>query len=232
MDSTKLPLSRWIGYLKQGASPITKEIRAWAFQRRVRTSFDLISCNCFGAEAYRELRRPYSTPFVGLFVPPESFIRLCADFDRYMNEPLHFIGKPGFARAHGQGEYPVGTLGGEVEIHFMHYASCAEAGDKWTRRTERLLSRDGRRRFMFCDRDVCDPEQIRRFDALPIEHKVCFTAQPYPGCPSAIWVQDDTHKQHVAIGTQLYEIVRRRFDLASWLNGGALRARRGLFNLW
>ena len=35
-------------------------------------------------------------------------------------------------------EYPIGVLGGDVHIDFMHYHSCTEARESWDRRKKRI----------------------------------------------------------------------------------------------
>jgi hypothetical protein len=55
---------------------------------------------------------------------------------------------------------------------------------------------------------------------------VCFTAGPHPEHSAVAWVPDCAGEPYVFDGATLYHVVRQRFDLAGWLNGGPLRARR------
>ena len=216
MSLVFLPSSAAVKRLRNVGRRLHRVTRQMVFRYRQREPFTLIACNCWGAEAYRELGRPYLTPFVGLFVPPESFVRFCARVEHYMAQPLRFI-EPGSGIA-----YPVAYLD-DVEIHFVHYVGPAEAAEKWERRKKRMLPDPARRLFMFCDRDGCTPEHIARFDMLPLAHKVCFTAKPYAYYPSVACVWDYIGQSCVADGPKLYQATRRRFDLAGWLNGGSMR---------
>jgi len=69
--------------------------------------------------------------------------------------------------------YPIGILGDDVEIHFLHYATWEEALSKWTRRTERI--RWDRLFVKFGDQNESSAELVHQFLALPFERKVCLT---------------------------------------------------------
>ena len=40
----------------------------------------IISNNCWGSEYYKEQKIEYNTPFVGLFVEPDDYLALLANF--------------------------------------------------------------------------------------------------------------------------------------------------------
>jgi uncharacterized protein (DUF1919 family) len=55
-------------------------------------------------------------------------MKLLRDFDRYMQMELDFIKTSKYPDAYNN--HPIGVLG-DIEIHFQHYKSIAEAKEKW-----------------------------------------------------------------------------------------------------
>jgi len=148
-----------------------------------RKSFTIISNNCWGTHVYQKLKIEYQTPFIGLFLDPESYLNLISDFRKNVAKPLKF--KPASdhfyinkLRQTTNGHYPIGYLSEKIEIQFVHYDSEKEAEEKWNRRVERIAKDDTRLFFKFCDRDGCSFEQLKRFDSLPFKNKVCFVSRP------------------------------------------------------
>jgi uncharacterized protein (DUF1919 family) len=204
---------------------LTKLVKRNIARLRVRRrDFTIVSNNCWGAHVYQICGEPYRTPFVGLFFAPACFVSLVQRFRWYMGRPLQFIGRSRHEsinrfREEGKLTYPIGLLGDDVEIQFLHYKSPAEATEKWNRRVERIIGDDSRLYFKFCDRDGCSPEQLAAFDAAPLAHKVCFVSRPMPELKSAVWIPESTGGQ-VPDGLQLSYLSPKYFDAASWLNGG------------
>ena len=76
--------------------------------------------------------------------------------------------------------YPIGILGGDVEIHFLHYISEAEALEQWNRRLLRVNYNN-----LFILFSDTEPEEFRedlleRFDKLPFENKIFFLLSQEP----------------------------------------------------
>jgi len=179
--------------------------------------FSIIANNCWGAEAYRQLKLPYATPFVGSMVYAPCYLKLASDLKGYLSTPLEFTEVSRYdnvndRRANGSMVYPIGTLG-DVEIHFFHYPTLAEAKDKWNRRMERFNWDRVFLRFstLYKARD----EHIKAFDAIDVAPKVCFSDRPYPGLESVVYMPDyDTD------GSRIYRKSLKYFDVVDWLNGG------------
>lgn len=174
-----------------------------------RSPFCLIADDCWGADVYRHLGRPYNTPFVGLFVKAEHFLRLCGDLEHYLSRPLGFRDEPGVS---GDQRYPVGLLGGDVEIDFLHYPSAEDAAAAWNRRVARIELDSLAVKF----RAPSEPpggNQVERFNALPFERKVAFSVARWSGAvhvPGWTWDSAFTETQ-------------RSFDVVAWLKGGRHR---------
>jgi len=69
--------------------------------------------------------------------------------------------------------YPVGAIGEDIEIHFLHYPSFHQAKMKWDSRKSRLPENDDQLIFKICDRDGFDERHLRAFSNLHFNNKIC-----------------------------------------------------------
>lgn len=193
------------------------------FRYRARPrNFSIISNNCWGADFYPLAGLPYLTPFVGLFLRPDCYLRLLGDFRATIKLPLTFKNESHHPdlnemRSAENQYYPIGRIGDDIEIHFMHYASPEEAAEKWRRRVQRITSDDDKLFVKFCDTNSPTPDQLRQFDDLPFVHKVCLTARPYPDLKSAVCIggfEKTGHLENVCFMRHYGAY----FDPANWLN--------------
>jgi uncharacterized protein (DUF1919 family) len=199
---------------------------------RVSKDFIIVSNNCFGAEIYRRLNKPYNTPFVGLFIMADSYIRLLENFHIYMNKEIEFK-EVSDSKISGI-EYPIGYLD-DIEIHFMHYMSKSEAKEKWERRTKRMFESNADMFFKFDDRDGANQDHFRRFGMLNFENKISFSVKR-ENSNSILIKQTGNSGETVPDGVALYNVCFQYIDLYAWLNarkimfstGKSLRSRFGL----
>ncbi len=182
--------------------------------------FSIVSNNCWGAHVYQALELPYRTPFVGLFIPARSYLNLLRNFRECINSQLLFAKNSGDLslnswRQRERLNYPIGLLCREVEIHFLHYGSEAEASTKWQRRCERLVADPDRIFFKFDDRGATK-EDIAAFDHMRFRNKVCFTAGKFD-VPTII-APAEAGASHVSDGIALARMSRRYFNTLRWLS--------------
>lgn len=182
-------------------------------------TFTLISNNCWGSKVYKDLNIKYNTPFVGLFLYAPCYIKLLKNLDYYLKLELNFVNKSKYGFSNQSREekwYPIGVLGNEIELHFLHYKSENEAKEKWTRRKQRMNMDN---LFIeFSDRDLCTKRLLKEFDNLPFEHKVCFTAKSYPDISCSIQLKKYENEEHIG---NIYEdsyIVKKYFNVIDWIN--------------
>src|SRR5437016_5316138 len=97
--------------VSQVADRVTEAIKRRLRQFAVRNSFSILSSNCWGAEVYRELRRPYLTPFVGLFLFPQCYLRFCAEPRLFLSPALDFAHSSRHLKTSPPS--PLGVLGGQ-----------------------------------------------------------------------------------------------------------------------
>jgi uncharacterized protein (DUF1919 family) len=185
------------------------------------TRFTVVSNNCWGAHVYQALGVPYATPFVGLFIPPADYLELVQNLDALVGAELSFLRESRSAsvnewRAREQLGYPIGLLGGRVEIDFQHYRGEDEARAAWRRRGARINPDPARRFFKFDDREGATDAHIAAFEALAAPNKVCFTARrhetPTVLAPSA------PGEDHVLDGVSLAGVSRRAFNTLRWIS--------------
>ena len=188
-------------------------------------AFAIISNNCWGYEIYGAVGREYNTPFVGLFLPPESYLQLLENFVECLQSPLTFGRAPRFRLP--ELSYPIGWLRNEVEIHFLHYSTEVEARSKWSRRVARLLAaRDAGATLClkFCDRDGGTLSQFSRFHALSWGHKMSIGIRNFD-MPNHLCRTElkDPQGDYVVDGVKLYAKRYRYFDITEWILTGRVQ---------
>jgi uncharacterized protein (DUF1919 family) len=180
-----------------------------------RHGFSIVADDCWGGDVYRHLERPYETPFVGLFVRSEDYLRLLGDLRGYLAQPLRFRDRFGES---GGTRYPVGLLE-DVEIHFLHYRHRGHADVTWNRRLARLDFNRLAVKFSAAP-DERAHDQVERFARLPFERKVAFSRVAVPGAvhvPNWSWRDAFAETQSV-------------FDAEAWLRGRSPHRRRSFSN--
>ena len=181
-------------------------------------SFSLISNDCWGAEVYKHYNLPFNTPFIGLMLQAPCFVKLA-------HNPRHYLGQTLYFQADSRYEHinairktwkhyvPIATLGGDVEIVFLHYHSDDEAREKWTKRVPRInwdnvfFKFDG-------GKDAATPELVQQFDQISFPH-LTLLREPQAGIQSAVVVP-----HYITDGLQQFERTLPNIDLTGWLNGG------------
>ncbi|MDD5716650.1 MAG: DUF1919 domain-containing protein [Sulfuricurvum sp.] len=164
--------------------------------------FSIISNNCWGTFIYKKFNLPYHSPFVNMFIFSEDYLRLLENFSPEILQTIRFIPHEASRhipelkeRNHYQLGYPIGVIGEDIELHFLHYKDEADARKKWEERVKRINY--DKLLFKFSDSEGASDEMIRRFDALPLKNKLCFTAKPFPECRSVIYLSAFKHAKRV-----------------------------------
>ncbi|EKO3680656.1 DUF1919 domain-containing protein [Vibrio metschnikovii] len=181
--------------------------------------FAIVSNNCWGYKIYQSTKKQYNTPFVGLFLYPECYLKVCADLERYLSIPLCKIN---YNSTYIQDEtsYPVGHIG-DVEIHFLHYHNPDECVDKWNKRSKRLLKHiklKNRVLFQFNDRDFATKEQLKQFHELLIDKSRVSFGREYIDSSNHFKVKkEDLDGNKVVDGVRLYDSRYRYISLVKIL---------------
>lgn len=175
----------------------------------VNHDFSIVSNNCWGGQVYKNLGKPYNTPFVGLFLHAPCYLKLLENLEYYLSAPLKFTKKSIYMDSF---DYPVGILH-DIEIHFLHYDDEAEALDKWSRRLGRFNWNNIH--VKFSDRDLATVEHAERFDQLSYPKKVFFSSKQIPHIKSLVWFNEYENSPSVDNEMKVY---KKYFDAVDWLN--------------
>ena len=200
---------------------LKRRIDRWRFKASVRRlrhkKLCIIANNCLGSRFYKIIKREYNTPFVGLFLLPECFVKLSNNFEYYMSQEVRFVTESKYAyinqlRENHEGDYPLGLLV-DLEINFLHYRSQEEALDKWDRRKKRM---DWEHLyFVLIANGPCDDAMMRDFVKDRSLPKVCFHRREDFKLPGCVYIPSATERMG-----NLYSQYQRfvgRFDFADWI---------------
>lgn len=183
-------------------------------------NFVIISNNCWGGSLYRWYKRPYNTPFVGLFLYGPCYIKMLSNFEYYLMKELKFV--PTSKYPDRPKDYPVALLD-DIEIHFTHYESEEEAKTKWKRRVSRMLLEKNFDKYFFkiCDRERVSKEHLLAFHKLPFKNKISFAISDYSELKNEnhikVYESDKNNKKFVPNGKKLFKLTFLYFKLNKWL---------------
>ena len=199
-------------------------------QQLMHTDFAIISNNCWGYQLYQSLGREYNTPFIGLFLHDDCYIKFISSMEFYLDCPFVFTRKSKYYSE--ERDYPVGVICGDIEIHFMHYESEEECLSKWSRRTKRLQSYMNQSRPVFlklCDRDatLSGLQVLQKFHGINRFKKISFSASSLPhGSALMLNACDVICDKGVLrcnlIGPDLYAKRYKYFDIVEWVKYGRI----------
>lgn len=159
----------------------------------------IISNNCWGGFMYQRYNLKYNSPFIGLFIYAPDYIKLLKNLEENLKLQLQFIkaeeSKYIDNTALNKTKYPIGLLGEDIEIHFLHYKTKEEAEEKWQKRLKRIDFQN--LLVKFSDRDLCNKELIYEFDKLNYEKKICLTSREYNELKSVYFIKECQNKETV-----------------------------------
>ncbi|UDM70612.1 DUF1919 domain-containing protein [Vagococcus fluvialis] len=180
--------------------------------------FTIISDNCWGNFMYEKVNLPYNSPFIGLFIYAEDYLKMLDNLSYYLNQELTFIEHSKWEDLMPNkniiGTYPVGILD-DIEIHFLHYKTADEAYNKWNRRKDRINYNN--LFIKISERALCKEEHIIKFNELPYKNKVCFTKNKYPKLKSCVFLPECKNTPFVQ-DEWLHQ--KKYFDIVTWLDTG------------
>jgi uncharacterized protein (DUF1919 family) len=187
-------------------------------KRLKNKDFTIISNNCWGGRIYEDMGLPYKSPTIGLFFFAPCYINFVKDIRSAISLKLEFVDISRYEKAQSLRSkqwYPVGKLGDDIEIHFLHYESEAAAADKWNRRKERINLDN--LFISFSDSEGYDLNELQQFDSIPYP-KVFFSAQKIKGISSLIWLKKFRNQKHIGDIYTFPWSYRWQFDVVKWLN--------------
>lgn len=182
------------------------------------TKFILISNNCFGSELYISAKKRYNTPFVGLALYPDCYLKFLNNFQENINKKIVFIKKSKYIK---NISYPLGIIDNDIEIHFIHYTDSNEALTKWKMRIKRLKEDMNKNYPLFlkiCDRDGCTIKHLDRFHELPFENKISLGVSSYENKNHIkIPFLKDLNNNSLIDGFALFKKRNKYMDFTYWI---------------
>lgn len=115
---------------------------------------------------------------------------------------------------------PIGLLGDDVEVVFLHYHSESEVKDKWARRCERICWNNII--LKFSEMNSATLQHLQIIDKLPYQKKVIFTTRDY-GLNSQVVFKEWLGASQIRDDTTHF---RRYVNLVDLINGDEFRKRR------
>ena len=179
-DSKRKPL---IAPLEEGLKRLSFAANGGGNSNSIK-DLSIISSNCFAGRIMQDIGMQYNTPTLGLYFMYPDYIEFLSNLEYYLKEAkIEFVEHSQYAigderRAAWSHWYPIGLLGGKVEIHFLHYYTEEEAAEKWYRRAKRVNF--DRLLIIGMQQNLCTEKDIEAFDTLPFEHKIMFSNQDLP----------------------------------------------------
>ncbi|MEQ7218661.1 DUF1919 domain-containing protein [Vagococcus fluvialis] len=188
-------------------------------KRLKKKNFTIISDNCWGNFMYQSVGIEYQSPFIGMFIYAEDYIRLLDNLDYYLKQEIVFIKHSKWEKQMPNrsiiGTYPIGVIGSDVEIHFLHYNDEEEVVSKWKRRLERM---DMNNLYIkMSEKALCEKEHILKFDKLNFKNKVCFTKNEYPELKSCIFLEKTASEKFIQ---DEWKFQSKKFKFIKWINEG------------
>ena len=166
--------------VKTSLEPLGASLRC---KRLNNTDFTIISNNCWGGRCYEYFGLQKKSPTVGMYFFAEDYVKLIQNLQYYMSTELKMISAEQSRHAdelrrRGQLHIPVGVLGGDIEIVFLHYKDSNLAKQKWDRRVARINWDNLIIKFSYMN--FCEDTHIHQFEKLQGVKKFAFSGKAFP----------------------------------------------------
>ena len=155
-------------------------------------NISIISSNCFAGRIMQDLNMQYNSPTLGLYFMYPDYLEFLSNLEYYLKDAkIEFVEHSKYTlgdyrRNKAKQWYPIGLLGGRVEIHFLHYHTEEEAATKWYRRASRVNF--NKLLIIGMEQNRCDIDDIYAFEKLPIENKIMFSSKKLPPLESNVFI--------------------------------------------
>ncbi len=193
--------------------------RAWLKNK----DFSIIGNDCIAGSIYHKFGVQYKSPTIWTYIFPGDYIRLLENLEWYLNQPMEFRAKSQHVcvltdrtgcvlnRYHN---YPIGVLGGNVEIQFTHCKTESEALDQWNKRIKRMNWNN--LFIVFNDDSELTEEYFEKFTKLDFEHKLWISPKSKRvGFNYTVFVKDYLS----GANNFCFRTWEKNVNLAKWLNG-------------
>lgn len=134
----------------------------------IEKDLTIISSFCVAGTIYHDVGTKFLSPTINLAFDGEDFCAFCENLEENLKKDIIEVKNHDF-------DYPVGRLGDNVLIRFVHYDNFELAKSKWLERVQRINW--SKIVVIANDRDGMDSNEcLNRFDKLPYK-KYMFSAK-------------------------------------------------------
>ena len=182
--------------------------------------FTIIANNCAAGFIYQDAGLEYRTPTVGLFFHSDCYIKFIKDLS-VLHLPLRFVPVSKYPyrnsiREFYKLDYPIGIIGDDIEIHFLHFHSEEEVREKWERRIKKINYDN--LLFLYTVRELATDEHVTEFMNSPYKNKLCLSAKDYKGYDNLVYFPEYKELGEMP-GADIARInVMKRVNFAALLN--------------
>ena len=170
-------------------------------RKMITPDTSIISSNCFAGRIMQDLNMQYNSPTLGLYFFADDYMEFLSNLKYYLTEAkLVFLDQSRHPLANERRAkwlhwYPIGLLGGKVEIQFLHYHTEHEAADKWYRRAQRVNF--DKLLVIGMEQNLTTLDHIKFFDTLPFKDKIFFSSKKLQELKSNCYIDVFTEQGEV-----------------------------------
>lgn len=176
------------------------------------TNFTIFSQNCIGGVMYHDLGEKFNSPTVNILFDSKDFIEFMSKIKYYLSCQIVFM--------ESDFPYPIGKLGGEITIKFIHYHSEKEVIEAWNKRKQRI---NWDNIFVICCDEGLSYDDMITFDNLPYKNKVLFMHKNIKEIKCGIYCKEFLDKTDARLlnfanplGKRYYQ---KYINYVKWING-------------
>ena len=190
-----------------------RKLRLKFSNRNLNKPLTLISNNCLAGCVLHDYKMRFDTPTINLYIPFPDYILFLQKFEYFVNADFEEIKDELVS-------YPIGLLGGEIKVNFLHYNSFEQAVEAWRRRAKRIHYDNIK--VVLVERDGCTAKDLMDFDNLPFANKVALTRRNNLNLKSSFHFKGYDDKEELGnimfykgfLGKKIYD----KFDWWPFLN--------------
>lgn len=172
-----------------------------------KNDFSIISNNCIAGCVLHDFNIRFDTPTINLFIPFPDYIKFLTKIRYYVN--CDFIDRT------NDSPYPIGLLGGEIAVHFLHYKTFDEGVKAWKRRAKRIHWDN--LYIVLVEKDGCTEKDLETFDKLPFANKIALTHVKYKKLNNAHHIKGFEKENELGNIMQFNCLWRKHYDNFNWI---------------
>lgn len=170
--------------------------------------FTIIANTCAGVRTYQLLGLEYQSPFVGIIIKPDEYLKLLQNLEKYLSYKLEFLR---YEEWKFPSSYHTLCKLGDIEIKFIGRQDFEKVNNDWNNRVNRI---NWNNMFIYYENTHFKPslDFYNKFLEIPYGTKLIMQRNCYLPVPHSINTPD-----HINI-YDMNHLVELWFDLISFIN--------------